>query len=581
MDIKAYIYSRVSNAEQQRGDGLRRQDSGGEAWAAANGCVVAERIVDTGVSAYRGTNRKKGRLAEFIARIHAGEIEPGSVLIVESLDRLSREAVVTILPHFLAILAGGVDIVTLSDGQRYSHDGLVSNYSPLFVSLIVMARAHEESKTKSDRVTEAWNKKLDRARAGDPAVLTARLPGWLTVVGTGRERRIVPIEDRAEIVREIFTKTAAGYGRRAIIKQLNDRKVDAFQSPDGWQPSYVAKLIRSRAVLGEYRPRSRANADLEPIENYFPAIVGEALFLRANAAVDSRRKGAAGARGKGVTNLFQGRVRCACGASMASLNKGDRGGGRFYVCSSAARSAGCKNDRPWRFDLVEGMVVARLDAVTVAKIVKEADNEETVTVDDLARWQEGIQFRRKNLLKLTEEGDLGALARYRELGEELKSVTKRLEEAREDLKSVEQLPDLPARAERMRALHAMMEGSEEERTDVRRRLAQELREVWTEIVFTRHQIQGVIAYGPGRRPPPPKVIPPLGPDAKPVPFRRTIVLFDDSPEGIAAEEFSHLPDETTPAPIWPFPTIRIASVDPRRNPPRKRARRRRGSAVSS
>ncbi|MDB5778537.1 MAG: hypothetical protein JWP93_902, partial [Polaromonas sp.] len=42
-----------------------------------------------------------------------GTIKAGSVLIVESLDRLSREEVPTALIRFMQLLSKGIEIVTL------------------------------------------------------------------------------------------------------------------------------------------------------------------------------------------------------------------------------------------------------------------------------------------------------------------------------------------------------------------------------------------------------------------------------------------------------------------------------------
>ncbi|WP_425450421.1 recombinase family protein [Virgifigura deserti] len=50
--------------------------------------------------------------------VRQGRIEPGSVLIVESLDRLSREQVLETQALFLLIINAGVTIVTLVDLGR-------------------------------------------------------------------------------------------------------------------------------------------------------------------------------------------------------------------------------------------------------------------------------------------------------------------------------------------------------------------------------------------------------------------------------------------------------------------------------
>ena len=45
---------------------------------------------DEGLSAFHQKHVTKGALGTFLAAVEAGKVPPGSVLIVEALDRLSR-----------------------------------------------------------------------------------------------------------------------------------------------------------------------------------------------------------------------------------------------------------------------------------------------------------------------------------------------------------------------------------------------------------------------------------------------------------------------------------------------------------
>ncbi len=185
----------------------------------------------------------------FLALVEQGRVAKGSFLILESLDRMSRETVLDILPAFLDVINSGITIVTLIDRQEYSRERLKTDWTPLIMSLAVMARSHEESKTKAERVTSAWQKK--QAAAADE-VMTNRVPGWLKVVtGADGRRSIVEDADRVAIVRRIFTETLAGYGRRTICARLNREGLAPWGRGKGWQPSYVKKILSNRAVLGE------------------------------------------------------------------------------------------------------------------------------------------------------------------------------------------------------------------------------------------------------------------------------------------------------------------------------------------
>src|SRR5262245_23575302 len=112
----AYSYIRFSNREQKKGDSLRRQTEQAEAYAARRGWTLdtSLNLRDLGVSAFRGDNALVGNLGVFLDAIKRGTVKPGSVLIVESFDRLSRQGIDEGYEVVKKILKAGIIIVTLS-----------------------------------------------------------------------------------------------------------------------------------------------------------------------------------------------------------------------------------------------------------------------------------------------------------------------------------------------------------------------------------------------------------------------------------------------------------------------------------
>ena len=106
-----------------------------------------------------------GALGRFIEAVDNGTVPKGSVLLVENLDRLSRDKIRPALNRLGDLLDKGVSIVTLQDDKRYDATSL-DNFSDLMLSLLVMSRAHEESQTKSRRGKAAWEQKRKRAAEG-------------------------------------------------------------------------------------------------------------------------------------------------------------------------------------------------------------------------------------------------------------------------------------------------------------------------------------------------------------------------------------------------------------------------------
>src|SRR5258708_22276737 len=88
---KAYSYSRFSARSQKEGDSKERQLKLATEYHARHlkHLQLDTSRSDEGFSAYRGRHVSKGSLGHFLAEIKAGTIEPGSILIVENVERIS------------------------------------------------------------------------------------------------------------------------------------------------------------------------------------------------------------------------------------------------------------------------------------------------------------------------------------------------------------------------------------------------------------------------------------------------------------------------------------------------------------
>ncbi len=178
MNKLAYSYLRFSTPEQAGGDSRRRQLDLARTYAARHGLVLDAGLSfrDLGMSAFHGRNAREGALRAFLDAVELGLVPRGSHLLVESLDRLSRDRVLLAQSLFLRIVEAGITIVTLIDERSYSAESLNRSPMDLIVSLVCMMRANEESVTKSARLRAAWTRKRAEL-ATKPA--TGRCPGWL------------------------------------------------------------------------------------------------------------------------------------------------------------------------------------------------------------------------------------------------------------------------------------------------------------------------------------------------------------------------------------------------------------------
>lgn len=415
---KAFSYIRFSSPEQARGDSLRRQLQAAQEWCAKRGLELDDTLRDLGRSAYRGGHVQFGALRSFLDLVEAGEIEKGSVLIVESLDRLSREAVLDALPRLLDLIAAGIAIVTLADGQEYSDTRLRADPSPLIMSLLIMMRAHEESQTKGLRVGKAWSEKRRRA-AEERQAMTAMCPGWIRLVGGPRTGRYELIPERAEIVQRIFEMTVAGQGRRAIARALNAERVPTWgvgkKKGALWHDSYIQKILLSGAAIGRFEPLGKraggnGSAGVE-IEGYYPAAISEDLYYAAMAAASMRRKGE-GRPAAGHRNLLRGLAKCAsCGSNLVIVDKGKRSAGRKLICGRAhAAAEGCTDRTYYPYHRLETLTLAAVSDRLDALMLSSRDRAYAVRLQrdtEVARRAER-QARLDNLLELVAAAGNGA-----------------------------------------------------------------------------------------------------------------------------------------------------------------------------
>jgi DNA invertase Pin-like site-specific DNA recombinase len=96
------------------------------------------------------------RASSILIAVRPASIEKGTVLLIESFDRLSRESVLPAVRRLVELIEAGVTVITLADRQEYSEERLQNDWTPLLISITIMSRAHEESRLKSEGVGKAW-----------------------------------------------------------------------------------------------------------------------------------------------------------------------------------------------------------------------------------------------------------------------------------------------------------------------------------------------------------------------------------------------------------------------------------------
>jgi DNA invertase Pin-like site-specific DNA recombinase len=333
----AYSYIRFSTPEQAKGDSLRRQMQAAADWCARHNVTLdtSTTLHDLGKSAFLGDHRKnpdRHALAAFLKLVEANKVPRGSTLIVESLDRLSREHIRPALTLLLQLIEAGVRVVQLIPVEAIYDDKVEP--MQLMMAIMELSRGHSESAVKSERIGAAWAEKKARAREGLPQpekrqnrtggmmLLTHKLPAW--VEEKGGKLELIP--EAAKAVSRVYELARSGYGHQAIAKKLTADKVPPITDNGIWMRSYVAGILSDRRAVGELQPRTRGGApDGAPILNYYPAVVTEDEWQAARAGASTRRRpGTTKAPANGsIHNLFAGLITDA------------RNGGSYYAVQRA------------------------------------------------------------------------------------------------------------------------------------------------------------------------------------------------------------------------------------------------------
>lgn len=369
----AYSYTRLSTEKQLKGYGAQRQQEAIERAAEHYGWQLSDRTFkDFGVSAWKGRNRLEGALSEFINLAREGLIESNSVLIVESIDRLSREAVETSVSLMLQLTELGIKVYSLSDDRLYER-GSPNAMLNLMSWIMVAQRANEESEMKSQRIRDA----RDRAKAGarQGQLMNRRLPAWLE---WGEERKSMEVvSEIADVVRRVFQMYVDGMSTKPIAIRLNEEGVKYWGRSDNWTYITVRNLLKQEAVTGKFQPLKRMNGkdvpDGDPILDYYPRIISQELWATATNLKNSK----ATSRGRHteeseMKNLFKGVLKCSCGSGLA-LNSSVQKGKRYYALRcSQLRSGTCK-EKNWHYGAFEKIVLLGLEKMDWSSLLDKSE----------------------------------------------------------------------------------------------------------------------------------------------------------------------------------------------------------------
>ncbi|MCX9567602.1 MULTISPECIES: recombinase family protein [Vibrio] len=365
--VKAYSYIRYSSPQQAKGDSFRRQFAKTQEYCEKNGYDLDTELnvyTELGKSAFKGEEQEN--LKRFIEDCKSGIVEKGSLLIVENLDRLSRDTINKAMRQFLHLL-DYVNIYTLQDEKFYTSNEDVDNDSQVFdiiTSLLIMSRAHEESQTKRKRLRESWEAKRQQI---NKKKFATSYPHWLNLSDDWESFTLK--SDAVRSIKKIFELCISGNGYNQILRYLNDR-LDLYPTPSKrsksglWVRSTIQLLLSDRRLIGEMQMYKGAYKNRkpygDPIPDYYPQVIDEKTFLKAQIAMKERNIGAGKTGTYRFSNIFRGFLHCTeCGNVMEFVDKGNtkKRSQKYLTCTNAKRGGECTSNKHFRYDELESMLL--------------------------------------------------------------------------------------------------------------------------------------------------------------------------------------------------------------------------------
>jgi DNA invertase Pin-like site-specific DNA recombinase len=392
----AFSYERVSSGQQLQGGGLDRQAGMAAVWCQQHGFTLDTGLdlSDKGRSAFRGEHLRKGALGAFLALAERGELGDQPVLLIEAVDRLSRQEPIDALQQiFFRLVSNGVAIVDLEDGLIYDKASL--NGDALIMLVLKCKAAHDYSRRLGRRLAAHWAQAHEGFRTGTRVHRGGNggvRPHWLTLAPDGAAWELIP--ERAEIVRQMFdllqeaglavaakrlnaaghlTCTGRPWSADSIRRTASDPAVagrlrinhDASLESDRAHRRWLTAKEAAAAKGQPFRDPEPKRIEVELIPNFYPAVISQELFDATQRLLKERKNDPKSRSNRSTIghSFLQGMTTCIKGGSMGVTTSAPSGKPmRHYLrCRRRLDGRACDcGGRGWYLPDIHAHVAARL-----------------------------------------------------------------------------------------------------------------------------------------------------------------------------------------------------------------------------
>ena len=269
-------------------------------------------------------NFHKGTLGAFVKKVKRGEIAKGSVLILERLDRFSRNYFDIVFPVWLELLQSGLEIFSCVTRTHYTLQTIRDNPMLAGMALMELANANEYSRGMGKRIANAFDIRISLCKQGQKMNLGGWVPKWFDFIGEAKKAGEYRSNKHFRTIQRICNEYIAGRSMYQIARGLIADNTPTVMGGK-WAQGTIANLLRHRTLLGTLEHKGLT------IRNFFPPVLSKPEWdkLQAKLNENKARKGG-GAGSDIVANLFRNRCKCAtCGATITTARSSSD---RIYTC---------------------------------------------------------------------------------------------------------------------------------------------------------------------------------------------------------------------------------------------------------
>ena len=375
MMTTAFSYRRFSSLKQETGSSLDRQLELAKEICEEKGWKLADLPPDAGISGFKGANIHTGALGIFLKKVLAKQIPIPCILILEKMDRFSRNEVDLVIPDFLKLLQNGVEIFTCSDRGHYTLADIRSNPMLLQFAIMTMAMANDFSKSLSKRLKKTWQVNAGKALKGETVNFGNWQPRWINFTKDGFK-----LNEKAEVIKGIVKEYLKGQSMVKIASRLNrEHTPNIGQRGHVWTQGSIHYVLKTDALIG--------NLHLQgiDIDGYWPAVIDKKEWNGLQSLLSQNKNKKGGLReNANIANLFPNRCFCSCCKGAVGTMKSPKFKKHpyYYKCHNARRDK-CEIRNMVPVDLIELDFFGKYLRQTPGEILRQQTPEQDNKIAEL------------------------------------------------------------------------------------------------------------------------------------------------------------------------------------------------------